>query len=258
MKTVTFDCPVCQATRTIKVDLSNRQGIVSVSVSPDKICPHALLVFIDNELRIRRIQRLDHIVDVSYSGPYMARGMSLRGSRRVFGSTLIDIIASILQKHIVVLCDDVDVAMTLYNTLVRIFHEPPELGRDVVILDDCIKGIPDSLVVNCRYSVVVKGSVKTGAHLTIERFVDEAIAVNDNEAAVVFVRQRLSGLQKAAASLAERVEYRMNAREALKTISNATGIQLKYDDLHAILLILRSQGHDKIADLIMMGDLDGF
>ncbi|MCF2136887.1 MAG: hypothetical protein K9W43_06535 [Candidatus Thorarchaeota archaeon] len=258
MKTVTFNCPVCQETRTIHVDLADKHGIVSVSVSPDETCSHALLVFIDHDLTIRRIQRLDHIADVSFSGQYMARGMSLRGSRRVFGSTLIDIIASILQKHMVVLCDDVDVAMTLYNTLVRIFHEPPELGRDVVIMDDCVESSTDSLVVNCRYSVVVKGSVATGAHLTIKRFVDEAVAVNDNEAAIVFVRQRLSALQKAASYIAEIVSSRMNARDALKAISKATGIQLKYDDLHAILLILRSQGHGKIADLIVMGDLDGF
>ncbi len=258
MSTITFECPICKITRTVDLDTSRGRGIICASVSGDDKCPHNFIIFTDTDLNIRRIQRVDHIVRTSDDGRFLARGMSLRGARKVFGDTLVDIISCILLKKPVLLCDDPDVSITLYNTLARIFQEPPELGRDVLIIDDCDVDGQDVLVVNCRYSVVLKGNVPIDAHKTLGRFIDEAVAINDNEAAVVFVRQRISALQRAAEFLVDRLELPLYAREVLAIVEKSTGIRLKYADLHAVRLILRGLGQDRILRNLIMGDLDEF
>jgi len=255
--TMRVECPVCKKQKKIEIDPTSAKGIVCYLAPADKVCEHILLVFVDEKGNIHRVQRLDHIgVDTGVGIP-RARGMSLRGAMKVFGPVFTDMISAVLLGKTLVLCDDVDVAITVYNTLARLFTTSVSLGKNVLIIEDCTQAPDDAYVVNCRYAIG-RGDVDTSAHKSLGRYLREAIAVNDNEAAVMFVRQRLSGLQRAADVVSEKVESRINAKDLIAMIEQETGITFRYDDIHAILALLRSRGQTERADLVQMGDLNGF
>ncbi len=258
MITVNFQCPVCNKPRSVEIDNTGKRGIVSGIVPATAECPHTFIIFVDEDGKPRRIQRIDHLADAILTGEYLPRGMSIRGAWTVFKTTLIDIIACLMVGQPVYLCDDVDVAITLYNSLVRVFHEPIILGKDIIIVDDCEGEDSDSLVVNCRFSVVVKGMVRMDAHRTLKRFIEEAVAVSDNEVAIVLLKQKLSGLNMAVSLLANGLNKKTTARAVLKHITSETRLRFKYEDLYAILMLLRSKGKGDVADMIELGGLDGF
>ncbi len=184
--------------------------------------------------------------------------MSLKGAMKVFGDIFIDIIVSVLLGRTVVLCNDIDIAITLYNTISRVVAGGATLGKEVWILEDCAEAPDDSFVVNCRYSVLVRGTAEHEARKTISRYLSEAVTVGDNEAAVLFIRQKISALLRAADILESEIKGRTLARKALTIIESKSGITVRYDDLHIVLAILRSRGRDDIVESIVMGQLDGF
>ncbi len=258
MATTTVDvvCPVCRKRRRVKVsDVQYSRGLTKVVVGPGSDCPHTLLVFVEPDLSVRRVQNIDQ---AGLTGTPEPRGMSLRGVVKVFGGLFTDMLACVLQHRTLVLCDDIDVSITLYNTLSRLFVEPVRLGVDVLIVGGCHEAPADAYVVNCKYFIRVRGDVDRSAHRSLDKFLREAITVDDNDAAVLFVRQKISALMRAADIFQDKIRSRTLARDALTLVEQSDNIKIRYEDIRAVLMILRARGRSDVAKRIVMGRLDEF
>lgn len=187
-----------------------------------------------------------------------SRELSLAGAYRVFGVIIIDCISCILQQKPLVLCGDIDASNALFNIFNRIFLDIYSLDDKVTIKKECHDVNPNSLVINTKLGIIDSGKISDEAHNTIKRYLNEAEKTGNDDAAIIFIRQRLSILMKVADFLKVVLSEKKNIKQIIKVIKSDLRIKVKNDELYAVQLILKARGEEEVANRIITSKFDKF
>ncbi len=187
-----------------------------------------------------------------------SKGLTLHGAQSIFGDILVDIISCLLQKKQVVLCGDRDASTSLYNVINRIFLDIIPINDLLLIKDECVDNKSNTFILNTRFRLIENGVVSNEAHNSINRVLKEAIKINDNEAAIILIRQQISILLRVAELLEKILKKETPTRLILKEIQNHLKIKLKVDDLYAIRLILKAKNKEELSKKIIVSKFDNF
>ncbi|TXT57820.1 MAG: hypothetical protein BAJATHORv1_10528 [Candidatus Thorarchaeota archaeon] len=262
MTSIRIQCPVCQKVKVKEIsdEITNKSGISSVLVPADNECDHSLVVFVDSEQRVRRVQQLDY-APTGASGVVEVKsisGMTLRGLRRVLGPLLTSMISALLERKKLVLCNDVEVGISAFGSLNRIFTDDLELGKDIIVVESCSVEGADTYVVDTQVPQRLSGKVGSNLSELVERYLDEALDIVDNEASIIMMRQKTHNLDKAAEAVEAVVSKKMSSREVMKKVKSSFRINLSLDELRAAMDILDGRGVVNIKELITVSGLDDF
>ncbi len=264
MSSVRIQCPACKKMRTKEITekIDQEKGIASVLVPADSECAHTLIVFIDSQMRVRRVQLVDFAPTEARRTEVVemmqGRVMTLKGAKRAFGPILVDMISAILQKKPLVLCGDIDAGISAFGVLNRIFQDEIRLGENVLITENCSQKGPDAIVINVGLPIIVSGSLLRDAHEAIELYLREVETIEDSEAIDLLLRRKVAILNAVMNYVIQSVKTKTNAKTLLKEIEDALHVKIKSTDLRAVLLMLRSRGYNSIADNIIFGALEEF
>ncbi len=187
-----------------------------------------------------------------------SKKLTLSGAYKVFGSILIDIIAALLQFKSIVLCGDADSSNALFALLKRIFLEIYPIEEIIEIQKDYTENDSNPLVINTGLGIVESGEISKEAHTALNRYLQEADKTGDNDAAIIYIRQKLSILLKTADVLEKVLRERKSVKRVIKEIKSHLKIKTKVDELYAVTLILMARGKKEIADRIVLSKLDKF
>jgi len=261
---IEVQCPICRKIRTHQVsnDFERVPGISSVLVVPDSTCPHILKVFIDASYHVRGLQVIGF--DQLKTGPdgtyevLPGRRMSLRGAYKVFDETFFTMLACLMQRKVLILCHDIDVALSLFGTLDGIFPDDLEIGHQVIITDECEEVSIGSVAIDMQLTIILKDKVGALMNLVLKEYLNQAMRIEDNEASAIFMRQRLSTMDKIANHLESIVTEMMTVKEVLNKIESSMGIKIGQHEIHAILEVLRTSNKSDIADLVVTSKLSDF
>lgn len=186
-----------------------------------------------------------------------SRELSLSGAYKVFG-IIPDIISCILQQKPLVLCGDIDASNALFNIFNRIFLDIYSLDDKVTIKKECHDVNPNSLVINTKLGIIDSGKISDEAHNAISRYLNEAEKTGNDDAAIIFMRQRLSILMKVADFLKVVLTEKKNVKQIIKAIKSDLRIKVKNDELYAVQLILKARGEEEVANRIITSKFDKF
>jgi hypothetical protein len=187
-----------------------------------------------------------------------SKDLSLGGAYKVFGTIMPDIISCILQEKKVILCGDKDASTALFNLLSRIFLEVLNINDIIVIKKECVDPNPEILIVNTNLGIIESGEVSDEAHNAINRSIQEAEKTGNNDAAIIFLRQKLSILLKVANLLERIITKKTPVKRVLKEINSQLRIKVKIEDLYAVRLILKAKGKEDVVDKIIVSKFDKF
>ena len=264
MAKIEVQCPICRKNRTHQIpnDFEIVPGISSVLVVPDSTCPHILKVFIDANYHVRGLQVVGF--DQLKTGPngtyevLSGRRMSLRGAYKVFDETFFTMLACLMQREVLILCNDIDVALSLFGTLDSIFPDDLEIGHQVIINDECVGLANGSVAIDMQLTIILKDKVGALMNLVLKEYLNHAIRIEDNQASAIFMRQRLSTMDKIANHLESIITVKMTVKELLTNIESSIGIKLGQHEIHAILEVLRASDKGDLADLVVTSKLSDF
>ncbi|TFG19462.1 MAG: hypothetical protein EU529_16295 [Promethearchaeota archaeon] len=187
-----------------------------------------------------------------------SRELSLAGAHRVFGTIITACISCILQEKPLVLCGDIDASNALLNIFNRIFLDIHSLDDKVTIKKDCHDISPNCLVINTKLGIFDSGKISDEAHNAISRYLNEAEKKGNDDAAIIFIRQRLSILMKVADFLKEVLSEKKSIKQIIKVIKSDLRIKIKNDELYAVQLILKARDEEEVANRIIMSKLNNF
>ena len=187
-----------------------------------------------------------------------SKELSLSGACKVFGDIIIDIISCLLQQKSLVLCGDFDASTALLSIFKRIFLDIFTFDDDHIIKNECTSFIPGSYVINMKYGIVESGEISNDAHDAIGRYLQEAQKTGNNDAAIIFLRQKISILMKVADLLEDILTERMPEKRLFKEFQKQMKIKLKSDELYGVRLILKSRDRQDLVDKILMSKFDKF
>ena len=80
----------------------------------------------------------------------------------------------------------------------------------------------------------------------------------NDDAAIIFIRQRLSILMKVADFLKVVLTEKKSIKHIIKTIKSDLRIKVKNDELYAVQLILKARGEEDVANRIITSKFDKF
>jgi len=187
-----------------------------------------------------------------------SKELSVSGAYKVFGDIMIDIISCLLQQKPLVLCEDFDASTALLSIFKRVFLDIFTFDDDLIIKKECADFAPDSYVINMKYGIIESGEISNDANDAIGRYLQEAEKIGNNDAAIIFLRQRLSIFMKVADLLEQILTEKQPEKRILKDIRKHMRMKIKSDELYAIQLILKSRGREDVADKIIMSKFDRF
>ena len=187
-----------------------------------------------------------------------SKKLTLSGAYKVFGSILTDIISALLQLKPIVLCGDADSSNALFALLKRVFLEICPIEDLIEIKKDYIEKDSKLLIINTGLGLVESGEISEEAHTALNRYLQEADKTGDNDAAIIYLRQKLSILLKTADLLEKILSEKKSVKRVIKEIKSHLKIKTKIDELYAVHLILMTRGNEDIADRIILSKLDKF
>ncbi|MFX1339755.1 MAG: hypothetical protein ACFFDK_14175 [Promethearchaeota archaeon] len=187
-----------------------------------------------------------------------SKELTLSGACKVFGEIMIDMISCLLQQNPLVLCGDFDSSTALLSIFKRIFLDIFIFDNDLIVKDECADLAPGSYVINMKYGIVETGEISKDAHDAIRRYLQDAQKTGNNDAAIIFLRQKISILMKVADLLEEVLIQKLPEKHIFKEIRKHMKIKIKSDELYAVRLILKSRGRQNVADKILMSKFDKF
>lgn len=187
-----------------------------------------------------------------------SKKLSLGGAYKVFSTMLTDIISSILQQNHVYLCGDMDASNSLFALLKRIFLEIIDIDDKISIMKEFTDENFEALVINTGLGIVESGETDNAAHASIEKYIQEADKTGDNDAAIILIRQKLSILLKVADLLEKILKEKKSVKNIIKDVKKHLRVQVKYDEISAVRLLLKTRGKKDVAEKIIMSKLDKF
>jgi len=261
---IEVQCPICKSNRTYQIpnNFERVPGISSVLVVPDSTCPHILKVFIDAGYQVRGLQvvgseQLKTSTKESYE-LLSGRKMSLRGAYKVFDEAFFTMLACLMQREVLILCNDVEIGLSLFGTLDNIFPEELEIGQQVIVNEACVDLSSGAVAIDMQLTIILKDKVGALMNLVLKEYLNQAIKIEDNEASTIFMRQRLSTMVKIAGFLESIIKSKMTVKEVLTKIESSIGIKIGQHEIHAILAILNASGKSNLADLVVTSKLSDF
>jgi hypothetical protein len=266
LKTIRFDCPVCKKNRTKDIPIEELKektsGLFSILVNPDEECPHTLLTLLDRNHVVRGVNVLDFSVSTAKPEEkkeiILQKKISIQGAYKIFEEILIDMISCILQNKSLVLCGDIDTSIMLFGVINRIFPEIHSLGEKVVISEDSSEKLPNSFVINTQLKVIESGKILKDANSIIKDYVNEAVKMGEDEAAIIYLRQKFSVLLKVADFLEKNLKEKTSEKNVIKNIQTDMRIKINTNELYAVCLILSGRGKEDIVKSITMSKIDKF
>ena len=146
----------------------------------------------------------------------------------------------------------------LLNIFNRIFLDIYSLDDKVIKKKKCHDINPNSLVINTKLGIIDSGKISDEAHNAINRYLNEAEKTGNDDAAIIFLRQRLSILMKVADFLKEVLSEKKSIKHIIKTIKSDLRIKVKNDELYAVQLILKARGEEDVVNRIITSKFDKF
>jgi len=185
------------------------------------------------------------------------KDLSLSGAHRLFGDIMIDVISCLLQNKKTILYGDKDASVALFKVLNRIFLDIVSVDEKILIQDK-VDDKTDAFVINTSLRLIEQGEVSDEANNSINKFLQEAEKTGDNEAGIIFVRQKFAILFKIADLLEKTVKKKQPAKSIIKNVNKHLRIKISVDELYAVRHILQGRGKENIAEMISLSKMDKF
>ncbi len=184
--------------------------------------------------------------------------LTLSGAYRVFGTLLTDIISCLLQKKIVILSGDRDASVALYGIVNRIFLDIFPVEDKIKVVKKSPEPNRESLIINTGLRLLEYGEICQDSHNAINRYLQDAEKMGDNEAAIISLRQKISILIQIADLLEKILIKKENEKQLINDINNHLRIKVKSDDLEAVKMILKVRGKNEVAERITVSKMSKF